>query len=93
MAYVITDACSDCKDTACVPVCPADCIHPTPDAPDFEDAHQLYIDPGHCIHCSLCVMECPVDAIFADDDLEGDDRKFIEINRAHFHKQDTTPAG
>ena len=37
--YVITEACVGRKDATCVDVCPAACIHTTPDAP------QYYIDP------------------------------------------------
>ena len=52
------------KDTACVDVCPVDCIHPTSDSDDFENHNQLYIDPIECIDCGVCEPECPVEAIF-----------------------------
>ena len=45
MTYVITEPCIDVKDTACVDVCPVDCIHPTSDSDDFENQNQLFIDP------------------------------------------------
>ncbi|MFL5911411.1 MAG: ferredoxin family protein [Gaiellaceae bacterium] len=64
MTYVITGSCI--KDDSCIEVCPVDCIHPTPDAPDFEAAEQLYIDPVTCIDCDACIDACPVDAIFAE---------------------------
>lgn len=64
MAYVIAKPCIGVKDTACVAICPCDCIHPTRDETDFDSAEQLYIDPQHCIDCGLCVAECPVAAIF-----------------------------
>jgi len=64
MTYVITGSCI--KDDSCIEVCPVDCIHPTPDAPDFETAEQLYIDPVVCIDCDACIDACPVDAIFAE---------------------------
>src|SRR4051794_16450065 len=67
MTYVIPGSCI--KDDSCVEACPVDCIHPTPGAPDFETAEQLYIDPDMCIDCDACVEACPVDAIFADFDL------------------------
>ena len=43
MAYVIAEPCIGTKDTACVDVCPVDCIHPRKDEPDFEAETQLYI--------------------------------------------------
>ena len=38
MAYVIAEPCIGQKDNSCVEVCPVDCIHPTPDEPDYERA-------------------------------------------------------
>ena len=64
MTYVITGSCV--KDDSCVEVCPVDCIHPKPGAPDFEAVEQLYIDPEVCIDCDACVEACPVDAVFPD---------------------------
>ena len=55
MAHIIAQPCIGTKDTACVAVCPVDCIHPTKDEPDFETAEMLYIDPDTCIDCGLCV--------------------------------------
>jgi len=86
MAHVITGACRDCKDTACTTVCPTDCIHPTKDETAFEAAEQLYIDPDACVDCGLCVSECPVKAIFQDDDLPEELRRFIEVNRVWYAK-------
>src|SRR5689334_21922623 len=54
MSYVIALPCIGVKDTACVAICPCDCIHPTKDEPDFATAEQLYIDPAVCIDCDLC---------------------------------------
>ena len=45
MAYVIAEPCIGTKDNSCVEVCPVDCIHPTPDEPDYDKVEQLYIDP------------------------------------------------
>ena len=45
MTYVIAEPCIGEKDNSCVEVCPVDCIHPTPDEPDYEEAKQLFIDP------------------------------------------------
>lgn len=72
MAYVVTEACIRCKYTDCVTVCPVDCFH---EGPNF-----LVIDPDECIDCMLCVPECPVDAIYADDDVPADQRRFIALN-------------
>src|SRR3990170_1193614 len=61
MTYVVTESCIRCKYTDCVDVCPVDCFR---EGPNF-----LVIDPDECIDCTLCVAECPVEAIFAEDDL------------------------
>jgi len=84
MAYEITQPCIGTKDTACVSVCPVDCIHPRPDEPGFETAEMLYIDPGRCICCRMCVDECPVGAIFDEADVPAEWRHFIEKNAAHY---------
>src|SRR4051794_3276077 len=62
MAYVIAEPCIGTKDNSCVEVCPVDCIHPTPDEPDYDKVEMLYIDPEECIDCDACVEACPVDA-------------------------------
>ncbi len=72
MAYVITESCIKCKHTDCVDVCPVDCFR---EGPNF-----LVIDPEECIDCTLCVAECPVDAIFAEDEVPEDQQQFIELN-------------
>ena len=72
MTYVVTESCIKCKYTDCVDVCPVDCFH--------EGPNMLVIDPDECIDCTLCVAECPVEAIFADDDVPENQRKFIKIN-------------
>lgn len=72
MAYVVTDSCIRCKYTDCVEVCPVDCFH--------EGANFLAIDPDECIDCTLCVPECPVNAIFAEDDVPENQKHFIALN-------------
>ena len=72
MAYVVTEQCIRCKYTDCVDVCPVDCFH---EGPNF-----LVINPEECIDCNLCVAECPVQAIYAEDDLPEDQKSFVEIN-------------
>ena len=86
MTYVICEPCIDVKDNACVVVCPVDCIHPNQnEAPDeFEEVEQLYIDPEECIDCNMCVAECPVEAIFMEDDVPEEWEHFIEINADYF---------
>ena len=84
MAYVIAEPCVGVKDTACVTVCPVDCIHPTKDEADFTAADQLFIEPGECICCNLCVAECPVAAIFDENDMPAEWRSFIEKNAAYY---------
>jgi ferredoxin len=72
MAYVVTENCIKCKYTDCVDVCPVDCFV---EGPNF-----LAIDPDECIDCTLCVAECPAEAIFADTDVPEDQAEFIELN-------------
>ena len=72
MTYVVVDSCIRCKYTDCVEVCPVDCFH--------EGPNYLVIDPEECIDCSLCVPECPVDAICAEDDLPESQRHFLDLN-------------
>ena len=72
MPYVITEACKDTKDKSCVDVCPVDCIYEGPD--------MLYIHPDECIDCEACVPECPVEAIFLDENVPDEWRSFIELN-------------
>ena len=64
MPFIITDPCIGTKDSACVDVCPVDCIHPRKDEPEFEAATMLYIHPDECIDCGACVPACPVAAIY-----------------------------
>ena len=59
MPFIITDPCIETKDTACVEVCPVDCIHPRKDAPQFAESTMLYIHPEECIDCGACVPACP----------------------------------
>ena len=72
MTYVVTENCIKCKFTDCVEVCPVDCFH---EGPNF-----LVIDPEECIDCTLCVAECPAEAIFADSDVPDDQQAFIDLN-------------
>ena len=88
MAYIICEPCVDVKDTACVDVCPVDCIHPRKDEPAFASATMLYIHPDECIDCGACVPACPVDAIYTIEDTPDQWTSFISINRAFFPDDD-----
>ena len=72
MTYVVTEACIKCKYTDCVDVCPVDCFH---EGPNF-----LVIDPEECIDCGACVPECPVNAIFLDDNLPVAWKEYQALN-------------
>jgi NAD-dependent dihydropyrimidine dehydrogenase PreA subunit len=87
VAYIIAEPCIGTKDTACVDVCPVDCIHPAKGRsyddgrPTYDEVTQLYIDPTECIDCGACVPVCPVTAIFVMDELPEKWQAFIEINK------------
>ena len=87
MAYVIAEPCIGQKDNSCVEVCPVDCIHPTPDEPDYDNVEQLFIDPEECIDCDACVEACPVDACFAEDQLPDEWQNFIQTNADYYKQQ------
>jgi NAD-dependent dihydropyrimidine dehydrogenase PreA subunit len=76
MTHVITEPCITEKDKSCVDVCPVDCIH--------EGEEMLYIDPAECIDCGLCVPECPVDAIFFEDDVPEQWAEYTQKNADFF---------
>ena len=79
MSFIIGKKCEGVCDTACVDVCPVDCIH-GPILPDNRGQEvqnmtkdelkdlQLYINPEECINCGACVYECPVEAIYNDEE-------------------------
>jgi len=72
MTFVVTEKCIHCKYTDCVDVCPVDCFH---EGPNF-----LVINPEECIDCTLCVPECPVEAIYLDSDLPDQYTQYLLIN-------------
>lgn len=85
MSYIIGKACDGVCDTACVAVCPVDCIHGPIDttgggkevegmSDEEKIGKQLYIDPSLCIDCGACVPECPVEAIHSTEEeaIEAD---------------------
>ena len=87
MAYVITEPCIGTKDSACVDVCPVDCIHPRKDEPAFETAKMLNIHPDECIDCGACVPACPVEAIFALDEVPDKWKDYITQNAEYYPKK------
>lgn len=72
MTFVVTEKCIRCKLMDCVEVCPVDCFH--------EGPNMLVIDPDECIDCTLCEPECPVEAIYSEDELPPGQEKFLELN-------------
>jgi len=86
VAYIICEPCVGVKDTACVDVCPVDCIHPRKDEGDFQAAEMLYIHPDECIDCGACVPACPVQAIYSLDETPGKWADYINLNAQHFNR-------
>ena len=72
MTYVVTESCIRCKYTDCVDVCPVDCFR---EGPNF-----LVIDPDECIDCTLCEPECPVEAIFSEEEIPQGQEEFLALN-------------
>ncbi|HEV8509476.1 MAG TPA: ferredoxin [Gemmatimonadales bacterium] len=83
MPYVIAEPCINVKDRSCVDVCPVDCI--------YEGADMLYIHPDECIDCGACEPECPVTAIFPEEDVPPQWKDYIAKNRDVF--QGENPPG
>jgi ferredoxin len=73
MAFVVTQPCFGCKYTDCVVVCPCESFH--------EGDKMLYIDPESCIDCGACEPECPVGAIYYEENVPDEWRPFVELNR------------
>jgi len=73
MTFVVTEKCIRCKYTDCVEVCPVDCFH---EGPNF-----LVINPDECIDCTLCVPECPVEAIYAEEELPEEHHQYLQLNK------------
>jgi ferredoxin len=72
MTHVVTESCIACKYTDCVDVCPVDCFR--------EGPNMLVIDPDECIDCAVCIPECPVNAIYAEEDVPDNQKHFIALN-------------
>lgn len=103
MIYIIAEPCKGVCDTACVDVCPVDCIHgPVPldeiratrDAggevalrEKYGDEIQLFIDPEECISCGACEPQCPVQAIFEDEETPAKWEEYIALNAEFFENR------
>ena len=84
MTYVVTETCIKCKYTDCVDVCPVDCFR--------EGPNMLVIDPDECIDCAVCIPECPVNAIYAEEDVPPEQLAFIKLNVELSQQAATDPA-
>ncbi|MFT8395073.1 ferredoxin [Propionibacterium sp.] len=84
MSFVITQACVDVKDRACLEGCPADCI--------YEGPRAFYINPDECMECGACESACPTQAIYAEEDLPADLKEWAKIN-ANFFAEIGNPGG
>jgi NAD-dependent dihydropyrimidine dehydrogenase PreA subunit len=82
MTYIITQPCVGLKDSACVDVCPVDCIYTR------EQDDQFFINPDECIDCAACEPVCPVTAIFSEDAVPSDQKEYIEKNYDYFKDND-----
>ena len=72
MTFVVVENCIKCKYTDCVEVCPVDAFH---EGPNF-----LAINPDECIDCTLCEPECPVNAIYPEDDVPAGQEHYTPLN-------------
>jgi len=78
MTFVVTENCIRCKLTDCVEVCPVDCFY---EGPNF-----LVIHPDECIDCALCEPECPINAIYSEDELPDKYKEYLKINQDYANK-------
>lgn len=72
MTHVVCQPCFGCKYTDCVVVCPVECF--------YEGEQMLYIHPEECIDCEACVPECPVEAIFLEENIPEGQEDFVGLN-------------
>ena len=88
MTYIIAEPCVDVRDRGCVDVCPVDCIYEVEktELNDGDQAHKamLYIHPEECIDCGACEPECPVEAIFPEDEVPEKWNDYIRYNYEAF---------
>ena len=81
MAYVICEPCIGVKDKACVEICPVDCIRE-----NEKDGvpEMMFINPDECICCGVCQPECPVTAIYPEEDVPEEWQQYIQLNADAF---------
>lgn len=72
MTHVVCEPCFNCKYTDCVVVCPVECF--------YENPNFLFIHPDECIDCEACVPECPVEAIFHEDNVPDEWKDYTALN-------------
>jgi len=72
MAYVVTEACIDVQDRACMEECPVDCIYP--------GDRMMYIHPDECVDCGKCMPACPSEAIHWEHKMPAEQEAFVEAN-------------
>jgi ferredoxin len=72
MPHIVLESCIRCRYTDCVDVCPVDCFR--------EGPNMLVIDPDECIDCAVCIPECPVEAIKAEEDVPREQQSFVALN-------------
>jgi len=82
MTRIITKICE--KHAACVEVCPVDCIHPRAGEDGLAEAAQLFVNPDECIDCGACEAVCPVNAIFAEEEVPEKYQNSIQANYKHY---------
>ena len=101
---VITAPCDGVCDTACVDVCPVDCIHgpvpvetikgtPAEERPARFAGVQMFVNPAECIDCGACLPACPVSAIYVDDEIPPEYHQYIELNARFFRGAHEVLAG
>ncbi|MBI2922951.1 MAG: ferredoxin family protein [Planctomycetes bacterium] len=78
MPHIVTERCVDCRYTDCATVCPVQCFW------ELQSPAMLVIDPDTCIDCGLCIPECPVHAIYPEDDVPEPYKPWIAKNRELF---------
>ena len=76
MTYVVTESCIKCKYQDCVEVCPVDCF--------YEGENMLVIHPDECIDCGACEPECPVNAIFPEDQVPAEWAEYTKMDAVWF---------
>ncbi len=90
MSFIIGSPCVSTCDTACVAVCPVDCIHGPIDIEGRGEEvagmtigpkDMLYINPEECIDCGACLPECPVDAFYDDEDSAIKNGELESVNK------------